>query len=234
MQLKEKWTSENEKLPDHLKRAPPIKPSRLTSNFHWKGQSELHIIHNENKNEGGTLDREKLNESAIQAARGQLLECLQCGRRFDPERLEVHQRSCRPGHSARRVRTTPNPKPLLFFCHFVIVSLLFCSIHKWCQQINKVNHDLSKSLSIVASNENTRKSQIYVVSVPVNATGSASLAVQSKPVVAHLTDPSATSSIYSSSSAHFAMKESANKNNAPSVFVPSKFFRQVKKKINFK
>ena len=40
--------------------------------------------------------REEMNEAAWQNAKAQLVPCPNCARRFDPERLPVHQRSCKP------------------------------------------------------------------------------------------------------------------------------------------
>ena len=37
-----------------------------------------------------------MNEAAWQNAKAQLVPCPNCARRFDPERLPVHQRSCKP------------------------------------------------------------------------------------------------------------------------------------------
>jgi hypothetical protein len=41
----------------------------------------------------GAYDMEAVNEAAYQASKLQLLECQNCGRRFQPDRLPVHQRS---------------------------------------------------------------------------------------------------------------------------------------------
>uniref|UniRef100_A0A674KDB6 C2HC/C3H-type domain-containing protein n=1 Tax=Terrapene triunguis TaxID=2587831 RepID=A0A674KDB6_9SAUR len=71
----EKWHIENDKLPKHLRRAEPAKPQSLT---------------------GGTYDIKAANEAAYQSAQAQLLPCENCGRTFLPDRLPVHQRSCRP------------------------------------------------------------------------------------------------------------------------------------------
>lgn len=37
-----------------------------------------------------------MNEAAWEASKSQLLPCNNCGRRFAPDRLPVHQRSCKP------------------------------------------------------------------------------------------------------------------------------------------
>ena len=53
---------------------------------------------------GGAYDMEAANEAAFQAAKLQLVQCENCGRRFQPERLFVHQKSCRPGNAAKPVK----------------------------------------------------------------------------------------------------------------------------------
>jgi hypothetical protein len=41
----------------------------------------------------GAYDMDAMNEAAWQASKAQLIECENCGRRFQPDRLGVHQRS---------------------------------------------------------------------------------------------------------------------------------------------
>jgi hypothetical protein len=53
---------------------------------------------------GDSANIEARNEAAYQASKLQLVECENCGRRFQPDRLFVHQRSCRPGNVAKRVK----------------------------------------------------------------------------------------------------------------------------------
>ena len=40
--------------------------------------------------------REQMNDAAWQNAKEQLIPCENCARRFAPDRLPVHQRSCKP------------------------------------------------------------------------------------------------------------------------------------------
>lgn len=54
------------------------------------------------KGDGG-IDMDAMNEAAWQASKLQLVECEHCGRRFQPDRLGVHQRSCRPGNAAKKI-----------------------------------------------------------------------------------------------------------------------------------
>ena len=53
-------------------------PDRLQSLFYLKHNSE------------------EQNEAAWEASKSQLIMCQNCGRRFAPDRLPVHQRSCKP------------------------------------------------------------------------------------------------------------------------------------------
>ncbi|KAJ8029201.1 hypothetical protein HOLleu_28539 [Holothuria leucospilota] len=76
-QCLEKWKIENRSLPKHLRRKLPKKP--------------------DGRNEGMSMGGLSLyNESASQAAAAQLIPCENCGRTFAPDRLPVHQRSCKP------------------------------------------------------------------------------------------------------------------------------------------
>lgn len=84
-QCLEKWKAENSNLPKQLRRPVPIKPA---------GQ---HFF------SGDSANIEARNEAAWQASKQQLVECENCGRRFQPDRLMVHQRSCRPGNTSKRV-----------------------------------------------------------------------------------------------------------------------------------
>lgn len=52
---------------------------------------------------GGGVDMDAMNDAAWEASKLQLIECENCGRRFQPDRLPVHQRSCRPGNTSKRV-----------------------------------------------------------------------------------------------------------------------------------
>ncbi|XP_054254162.1 zinc finger protein 474 [Indicator indicator] len=78
-QCLEKWRTENNQLPRHLRRAEPKKPEVLAG-------------------DSCTLTAE--NEAAYHSAQAQLLPCGNCGRTFLPDRLVVHQKSCRGGSSS--------------------------------------------------------------------------------------------------------------------------------------
>ncbi|KAK7796213.1 hypothetical protein U0070_005261 [Myodes glareolus] len=81
-QCLEKWRIENSKLPKHLKRPEPLKPQPIGGS--------------------GSYSLQVANEEAFQSAQAQLLPCDCCGRTFWPDRLLVHQRSCKPkGENSR-------------------------------------------------------------------------------------------------------------------------------------
>nr|CAB3268005.1 ZF(C2H2)-149 zinc finger protein [Phallusia mammillata] len=76
-QCLEKWKSENRQLPKRLRRPEPKKP-------------EIQPI-----SASGSYDFEAANEAAWQASQQQLVPCTLCQRTFLPDRLIVHQRSCK-------------------------------------------------------------------------------------------------------------------------------------------
>lgn len=74
-----KWHAENDNLPKSQRRPPPVKPQIFPSI------------------NGSGNDTQRFNELAWQSAQANLVECKNCGRTFQPDRLSVHQRSCKPG-----------------------------------------------------------------------------------------------------------------------------------------
>ena len=78
-QCMKKWEIENSKLPKNQRRPPPQKPMIFPS------------IGGGNPN-----DIERMNQAAYESAQNQLIPCANCGRTFAPDRLPVHERSCRP------------------------------------------------------------------------------------------------------------------------------------------
>ena len=74
-QCLEKWKIENDRLPKGQRRPLPKKPEVLKS--------------------GGKYDVDAMNEAAWKSAQSQLIPCDGCGRTFAPDRLPVHQRSCK-------------------------------------------------------------------------------------------------------------------------------------------
>ncbi|XP_047118678.1 zinc finger protein 574-like [Schistocerca piceifrons] len=66
----QKWHRENSLLPPQLQREPPPRPDQPPTTSQW-------------------------NHLAWEAVQGSLVPCENCGRTFNPDRLEVHQRSCK-------------------------------------------------------------------------------------------------------------------------------------------
>lgn len=85
-QCLEKWKLENDKLPKGQRRPLPKKPEVLQS--------------------GGKYDMDAMNEAAWRSAQSQLIPCDGCGRTFAPDRLPVHQRSCK-GAGKGGAKSTP-------------------------------------------------------------------------------------------------------------------------------
>lgn len=73
-----KWEAENNKLPKNQRRPPPQKPMIFPSI------------------DGNPNDIERMNQAAYESAQNQLIPCANCGRTFAPDRLAVHERTCRP------------------------------------------------------------------------------------------------------------------------------------------
>lgn len=86
-QCLKKWHNENNQLPKNLRRPPPKKPEPLPdipiSGVGGKGAAQYKI--------------EQMNEAAWKSAQSNLVPCENCNRTFLPDRLLVHQRSCKPG-----------------------------------------------------------------------------------------------------------------------------------------
>ncbi|XP_078605983.1 zinc finger protein 474-like isoform X1 [Branchiostoma floridae x Branchiostoma japonicum] len=81
-QCMKKWHIENDQLPKSMRRPEPKKP-------------EVRPI-TVGGNASGSYDIDAMNEAAWQAAQANLVPCPICGRTFLPDRLVVHQRSCKP------------------------------------------------------------------------------------------------------------------------------------------
>ncbi|XP_063591234.1 zinc finger protein 474-like isoform X2 [Penaeus indicus] len=85
-QCLEKWRRENEKLPRNLQRPEPVLPEHELTHEEW-------------------------NEYAWKTAQAQLVPCEWCGRTFFPERLEVHQRGCKPPPGATKKAQRSSNRP---------------------------------------------------------------------------------------------------------------------------
>lgn len=87
-QCMKKWVAENKQLPKHMRRPKPQKPQGLP------------MV----RGGGGGYDIAQWNEAAWAAAQANLVECKNCGRTFNPDRLPVHQKSCKPGNPLKPLR----------------------------------------------------------------------------------------------------------------------------------
>jgi len=52
---------------------------------------------------GGSYSLDEINDAAYEAAKAQLVPCENCGRKFASDRIQVHQRSCKPGNAAKSI-----------------------------------------------------------------------------------------------------------------------------------
>jgi hypothetical protein len=52
---------------------------------------------------GGSYSLDEINDAAYEATKANLVPCDNCGRRFAADRIQVHQRSCKPGHAAKSI-----------------------------------------------------------------------------------------------------------------------------------
>ncbi|OWA52212.1 putative Zinc finger protein 474 [Hypsibius exemplaris] len=75
-QCLEKWRLENARQPAQLRRSQPVKPQTV-------------------QGDGIRLTRDQINEVAYETFKSNLSLCARCSRRFLPDRLIVHQRSCK-------------------------------------------------------------------------------------------------------------------------------------------
>lgn len=78
-----KWNNENAQLPREMRRPEPMKPVIDMRALEAAGRGAYAIA-------------DAMNEAAYKSAQTQLVPCSVCGRTFLPDRLVVHQRSCRP------------------------------------------------------------------------------------------------------------------------------------------
>ncbi|GAB5372985.1 hypothetical protein AAMO2058_001711200 [Amorphochlora amoebiformis] len=56
-------------------------------------------------------DMDRLNDLANESYNNNLCKCPNCGRTFKEESFKIHQRSCKPGNEAKRVRRRPRNLP---------------------------------------------------------------------------------------------------------------------------
>jgi hypothetical protein len=51
----------------------------------------------------GNYSMDEINDAAYEAKKAQYIPCDNCGRKFAADRIQIHQRSCKPGHTAKPV-----------------------------------------------------------------------------------------------------------------------------------
>jgi hypothetical protein len=78
-QCLQKWHIENDKLPLHQRRPEPKKPEVVPIS-----------------GRPGGYDISAMNDAAFQTAMDNRVPCANCGRKFNPDRVAVHERSCKP------------------------------------------------------------------------------------------------------------------------------------------
>lgn len=110
-QCLKKWELENSRMPKHLRRPPPVKPSILPSL----------------SGDGGD-DLGRRNQLAYESSQKQLVPCRNCGRTFLPERLEIHIRSCKPGSKTMPLRQSGGG-----LCHLILHVYQILINHRWNQ-----------------------------------------------------------------------------------------------------
>ncbi|KAG7157422.1 Zinc finger protein 474-like, partial [Homarus americanus] len=120
-QCLEKWKRENERLPKNLRRPVPQEPDHhLTqeewNHFAWK-TAQVRGTNNKRGSSDGEVDstshlcqqeQQNHHQQNDEDFLAQLVPCEMCGRTFFPERLEVHQRGCKPppGAPAKKPQKT--------------------------------------------------------------------------------------------------------------------------------
>lgn len=117
-QCLKKWHTENNGLPKNLRRPEPKKPEirsisgkreQLLIAIFYVPPPPLHVtfVRSFIQAKGSYDVRIAMNEAAYQSAQSNLVPCALCGRTFLPDRLLVHQRSCKPKGDVSTTRKTP-------------------------------------------------------------------------------------------------------------------------------
>ncbi|VDP77008.1 unnamed protein product [Echinostoma caproni] len=87
-QCLKKWHQQNDLLPKEQRLQPPVKPG-----VPLPPPVDASVNRTEH-----TQALSKFNEAAALAASANLAPCPKCGRTFNPDRLEIHQRVCKPNN----------------------------------------------------------------------------------------------------------------------------------------
>ena len=86
----------------------PVRENNFSSQF-FTSPPPLHVtfVRSFIQAKGSYDVRIAMNEAAYQSAQSNLVPCALCGRTFLPDRLLVHQRSCKPKGDVSTTRKTP-------------------------------------------------------------------------------------------------------------------------------
>ncbi len=66
----------------------------------------------------GSYSLDEINAAAYEATKASFVPCENCGRRFAADRIQVHQRSCKPGNAAK-------PVGVCFYSSIVLIYLYY-------------------------------------------------------------------------------------------------------------
>ncbi|CAH8542318.1 unnamed protein product [Heterobilharzia americana] len=111
-QCLKKWHQKNDSLPKSLRMPPPVKPKAIHSNESYSNNTGGFQI---DLPSGATKSVSTFNEAAALAASANLVPCPKCGRTFNPDRIEVHKRVCKPStqNKIHTVNSSNTMKPLI-------------------------------------------------------------------------------------------------------------------------
>ncbi|KAL7062606.1 hypothetical protein AAHC03_01215 [Spirometra sp. Aus1] len=101
-QCLKKWHDENNKLPPSQRRPEPVKPQGF-GNFSDQGGEQAI------KTTGTDPNLDAYNEAASKVAQSNLVACKRCGRRFAADRVNLHERYCRPPKERKPVYEARKP-----------------------------------------------------------------------------------------------------------------------------
>ena len=74
---------------------------------------------------GGKYDIEAANEAAWQASQANLAACPNCGRTFNPDRLTVHLKACKP-----KGGTNTNTCKVNIYFHSLFIIIVFTATNR--------------------------------------------------------------------------------------------------------
>jgi hypothetical protein len=93
----QRWERENNQLPPGQRRPKPVKPQMMAFAVAEDGSPVG------NGTSKYRIDEAAYADACLEASKLNMAECANCGRRFQPDRLPVHQRACKPGRAAKPV-----------------------------------------------------------------------------------------------------------------------------------